>query len=208
MLQADRVPSEERRHRYYDILVQQSQRLTSLVDNILDFARMEEGRKTFQFEVVDIVALLEEITSAFQHRVNHEGFTIQKEIDESLPPISVDRAAIIQTISNLMDNAVKYSGQSREICVRAFAEDQNLVITVKDSGIGIRQEEIEKVFERFYRGGDELTRAVKGSGLGLTLVKQNIDAHHGTVYVESELGHGSTFSISLPFTGRIQGLSD
>ncbi len=198
MLQADRVPSEERRHRYYDVLVQQSQRLSLLVDNILDFARMEEGRKTFDFEMVDISALLKEIISTFQQRVRHEGFTIHTEIDESLPQISVDRSAIAQTITNLMDNAVKYSDKAREIYVRAFVENRHLVIAVEDSGVGIKQEDMEKVFERFYRGGDELTRAVKGSGLGLTLVKQIVEAHHGTVHVESEPGSGSTFSIRLP----------
>ena len=198
MLQADRVPSEERRHRYYDELVQQSQRLSLLVDNILDNARMEEGRKTFDFEMVDMGALLEDIVSTFQQRVRHEGFTIHAEIGESLPQISVDRSDIAQTITNLIDNAVKYSGEAREIYIRAFVEDQDLVIAVEDFGIGIKQEEIEKVFERFYRGGDELTRAVKGSGLGLTLVKQMVEAHHGTVHVESEPGRGSTFSIRLP----------
>jgi signal transduction histidine kinase len=110
----------------------------------------------------------------------------------------MDIAAITQAITNLIDNAIKYSGESKNILVRAFVENQYLIISVKDFGIGIRKEEIDKVFERFYRGGDALTRTVKGSGLGLTLVKQIVEVHHGDVHVESEPGQGSIFSIRLP----------
>lgn len=98
----------------------------------------------------------------------------------------------------MIDNAVKYSAGSKEVRVRGYTENQRLVIAVQDFGAGIEPEEIDKVFERFHRGGDELTRSVKGSGLGLTLVKQIVEAHHGTVRIESEPGHGSTFSIRLP----------
>jgi signal transduction histidine kinase len=198
MLQSGRVPSEERRMQYYDVLVEQSERLSLLIDNILDFAKIEEGRKKFDFEMVDIGPLLQEIVSTFQDRVRHKDFVIKVQIDKSLPSINVDRAAITQAITNLIDNAIKYSGEAKNIFVRALVENQYLIITVKDSGIGIRKEEIDKVFERFYRGGDALTRTVKGSGLGLTLVKQIMEVHHGNVNVESEPGHGSTFSIKLP----------
>ena len=198
MLQDGRIPSEERRQRYYNVLVEQANRLSLLIDNILDFARMEEGRKTFDFRPVDIGTLLAEIISTFQHRISHEGFIIQARIDESLPIILADQTAITQAISNILDNAVKYSGESREIDFRAFAENYELVVAVKDFGIGIDQEEIEQIFERFYRSGDELTRAVKGSGLGLTLVKQIVEAHRGTIQVESEPGSGSIFFIRLP----------
>jgi signal transduction histidine kinase len=98
----------------------------------------------------------------------------------------------------LIDNGIKYSAGATRVCVRGFTETQYLIIAVQDFGVGIKPEEIDKVFERFYRGGDELTRAVKGSGLGLTLVKQIVQAHHGTVHVESEPGRGSTFSMKLP----------
>jgi signal transduction histidine kinase len=198
MLQTGRVPSEERRQRYYDVLLEQSERLSLLIDNILDFARMEEGRKQFQFETVEMGPLLEELVATVQQRVRHEEFTIRTQIDGSLPPIQADRAALTQAIANLLDNAIKYSGDAKEVRMRGYAEDQFLVIAVEDFGIGIRPEEVERVFDRFYRGGDELTRSVKGSGLGLTLVKQIIEAHGGTVHVESTPGRGSTFSIRLP----------
>jgi len=198
MLQTGRVPSEERRQRYYNVLLEQSERLSLLIDNILDFAKMEEGKKEFEFEMVDMGTLLKELISTIQQQVRHEGFTVQAEIDTPLPSIRADRAAITQAITNLIDNAIKYSAGTKEVHIRGFTENQYLIIIVQDFGVGIAPEEIDKVFERFYRGGDELTRTVKGSGLGLTLVKQIVQAHHGSVHVESEPGRGSTFSIRLP----------
>jgi len=198
MLHSGRVPSEERRRQYYDVLLEQSERLTLLTENILNLARIEEGRKEFVIEKTDIGALLQEIVLSIQDRVRHEGFSIELEVKKDLPIIMGDRVALAQVVTNLIDNAVKYSGESRRIVVSASREGAFLTIAVKDFGIGIRKEDLDKVFERFFRGGDELTRTVKGSGLGLTLVKQIVEAHHGTAYAESEPGKGSIFFIRLP----------
>ncbi|MCK4787670.1 MAG: GHKL domain-containing protein [Desulfobacteraceae bacterium] len=198
MLQAGRVPSEKRRRKYYDVLVEQSERLSLLTDNVLNIAKLEEGKKEFKLEKIDMGGLLKEIVSTIQEQVRHKGFVIQLKSEKSLPPIKVDSTAITQAVTNLLDNAIKFSGESREIIVRSFKENQHIVISVKDFGSGIRKDEVDKVFERFHRGGDELTRTVKGSGLGLTIVKQIIEAHQGKVSVESEPGSGSTFSIRLP----------
>jgi len=202
MLQSGRVPSEERRQQYYDVLLEQSERLSLLTDNILNLAKIEEGRKEFAFEKTDIGALLRELISSIQDRVRHEGFQIELKIEDPLPVITVDRAAITQAVANVIDNAIKYSGESRKVIVSSFREGSNLIIAVKDFGIGIKSDEVDKVFERFYRGGDELTRTVKGSGLGLTLVREIVEAHQGKVDVESELGKGSLFCIRLPISQR------
>jgi signal transduction histidine kinase len=198
MLQAGRVPSEERRRQYYDVLLEQSERLSLLIDNILNLAKIEEGRKEFEFEKLDIDVLLREVVSTIQDRVRHEGFVIEIKTESPSPEVRADRAALAQAITNLLDNAIKYSGEARKVMISSSVKDRTLVIAVKDFGIGIKKEEMNKVFERFYRGGDELTRSVKGSGLGLTLVKKIVEAHHGKVHVESEPGQGSTFSIMIP----------
>ncbi len=198
MLHSNRVPSEERRRRYYDVLLEQSERLSLLIDNILDFAKMEEGEKPLELAMVDVGALLDETASTVQHRVRHEEFVIEVDVEDSLLPMELDGSAIAQATINLIDNAIKYSGESKKVIVRGFTENQHVVIAIQDFGIGISKDEIGKVFERFYRGGSELTRTVKGTGLGLTLVKQIVEAHHGAVHVESEPGQGSTFSMRLP----------
>jgi signal transduction histidine kinase len=198
MLHSGRVPSEERRREYYDVLLEQSERLSLLTENILNLARIEEGRKEFVFEKTDIGALLKEIVLSIQDRVRHEGFSIELETKKDSPFIRADRVALAQAVTNLIDNAVKYSGESRRIIVGASREGESLTIAVKDFGIGINKEDLDRVFERFFRGGDELTRTVKGSGLGLTLVKEIVEAHNGTVYAESAPGKGSTFFVRLP----------
>ena len=198
MLHSGRVPSEERRQKYYDVLLEQSERLSLLTENVLSFAKMDEGKKEFVFEHVDIDTLLLNIVSTIQDRMKHDGFAIEPKIEKSLPSIMADASAITQAVNNLIDNAVKYSGDSKKVFVRAYNNEQFVIIEVKDFGVGIKKEEKGKVFDRFYRGGDELTRTVKGSGLGLTLVKQIVEAHKGSVQVESEPGKGSVFAIKLP----------
>jgi len=198
MLQAGSVPSEGRRRRYYDVLVEQSARLSSLVTNVLDLARIEEGKKEFSFELLDLGALVADLVAATQQRVGHEGYVVEADIGESLLPVRADRDATAQAIGNLVENAIQYSRDAKDIHVRAFREARQVIVAVEDHGVGIPASEIDRVFDRFYRGGDALTRTVKGSGLGLALVKEIVAAHGGTVRVESEVGRGSTFFMSLP----------
>ena len=142
--------------------------------------------------------LLNEIVEGVEHRVRHEGFTIRSEIDDPAPVLALDAAAVTQATTNMIDNGVKYSGDSKEVVVRGFSRDGHFVIAVQDFGVGLDEDEAARVFERFYRGGSELTRTVKGTGLGLALVKQIAEAHGGSVSVESTPGSGSTFSMCLP----------
>ena len=206
MLQSGRVPSEERRQKYYDVLLEQSERLALLTDNILSLAKIEEGRAEFTFETTDISALLTEVVTSIQERVRHEGFDIGLDVEGPIPLLALDRTALSQAVTNLIDNAIKYSGDSRRISVSASLEGQAVAIAVQDFGVGIKGEDIPRVFERFYRGGDELTRTVKGSGLGLTLVREIVAAHRGKVHVMSEPGKGSVFSIRLPLPQSEGGL--
>lgn len=198
MLVRDRVPTPERKQKYYSTILQQSERLSHLIDNILDFTRMEEGHKVFRFEKADIAPVVKDIVELFRELTASSGFKISLEIPEPLPDMLFDREAVEQMVYNLIDNACKYSGESRIIDVQLNSEGSDIIISVRDYGVGIRKEDQEKIFSRFYRAGEELTQNVKGSGIGLAIVKQIVEAHHGEIIVESEVGKGSIFRVRLP----------
>ncbi|HDT13252.1 MAG TPA: hypothetical protein ENO03_02725, partial [Candidatus Aminicenantes bacterium] len=179
MLQSGRVPSDERRQKYYDVLLEQSERLALLTDNILSLARIEEGRAEFDFAPTDLGGLLTDVVSSFRERLSPGGLEIELDIRGPLPALAIDRTALTQAVTNLVDNAVKYSGESRRISVGARVEGQDVAIAVRDFGIGIEKHDLDRVFDRFFRGGNELSRSVKGSGLGLTLVREIVEAHGG-----------------------------
>jgi signal transduction histidine kinase/tetratricopeptide (TPR) repeat protein len=198
MLQSGRVLSETRRKHYYDVILEQSERLSRLVSNILDLASIDDKRLRLDFSLVDMKELLTEIVVRARQQGGGEEIPIKLDVDDHLPLAFVDPGAITQIMNNLIDNAIKYSGESPNVSITVRIDNDEMVIRVEDEGIGIPQEEIEKVFERFYRVGDEFTRKVKGSGLGLALVKELVLAHKGTVRVSSEIGKGSLFTVRLP----------
>lgn len=200
-LEGGRVPTEERKRRYYGVLLEQSERLSTLIDNVLTLSRMEAGRHRLRFEPTDVAALVDGVVADARHRVAHEGFTIRTEIDRRVPRLRVDADAVRQALGNLIDNGVKYSGASRDLVVRGYPENGEVVLAVRDFGIGLSAEEAGRVFERFYRAGNELTRTVKGTGLGLTLVKEIAETHGGRVGVRSRPGEGSTFFLRLSLDG-------
>jgi signal transduction histidine kinase len=198
MLVHGRVPSTERQHKYHTTILQQSERLSHLIDNILNFSKMEEGQKVFRFEKADITPVVKNVVESFKDHTALQGFNIDISIPVSVPEIVFDREAMEQVIHNLLDNACKYSGDSRKIEIQLLSKGKNIIINVRDHGIGIRKEDQDKIFSRFYRAGEDLTQTVKGSGIGLTIVKQIVEAHNGTIDVESAIGKGSSFSVILP----------
>jgi len=197
MLRDGRVEDDDRRQEYYEMIVTESQRLRRLVENVLDFARMEEGRKQYRFEAVDSAGWLREVAGDFQAQVAPRGFAVETDIPSDLPPIVVDRENLATAVTNLLDNAVKYSAASRTVRLEAQAHAEGISIAVRDRGIGIGEEDRPRIFDKFYRGGGELSREVKGVGLGLNLVHHIVSAHGGTIDVESQQGEGSTFTIRL-----------
>jgi len=201
MLVHGRVPSPERQQKYYTSILKQSERLSHLIDNILDFSKMEEGQKLFHFEKADITPVVSDIVESFQQHTVDQGFHINLVIPDPLPDVVFDREAMEQVMHNLLDNACKYSGDSRKIEVHLLSKGNKIIISVRDNGVGIRKEDHDKIFSRFYRAGEELTQTVKGSGIGLTIVKQIVEAHNGTIDVESEVGKGSRFTVRIPLHG-------
>ena len=196
MLKDGRVKDEQRRQRYYEMIVSESRRLRRLVENVLDFSRIEEGRKKYDLEPFEPTPWLREQVEEFQAEVSGTGVTIAASIPDGLPLVLGDREALSTALHNLLDNAVKYSPDSNTVWIETMTNGHSLSIAVRDRGVGIRDEEKEHIFERFYRGG-ELLRQVKGVGLGLILVKSIVTAHEGSVDFDSRPGEGSTFTIHL-----------
>jgi len=198
MLVLKRVPTESKKQEYYEIIQQQSERLSHLINNILDFSKLEEGEKSFRFEPLFIDQILQEIVISFKNSIPDKDFKVIYKQGNHLPKINADKVAITQVIHNLLDNAFKYSGNSDSIEVYAKSDKKSVIISVKDFGIGIPSEEKDKIYSRFYRISNDHTQQVKGSGIGLTIVKQIIESHGGTISLESKVGSGSTFIIKLP----------
>jgi len=193
-----RVNSHDKVREYGEYIETESRRLTRLVNNILDFAKIESGAKTYRFESADISEIVEKTLKTYRVRVKHSGVEIGLRSPGVLHCDRVDPDAISQAVSNLLDNAVKYSQDADRIDVSLDQQNGWVQIAVKDHGIGISKEEQKKIFDRFHRVGTGLVHDVKGSGLGLSIVNHIVQAHRGRVMVESEVGKGSTFTIRLP----------
>jgi signal transduction histidine kinase len=186
---------------YIEYIETESRRLTQLINNILDFSKIESGQRTYHFEPTDIGEVVAETVKLLDVRLSHGGVKLVLDTPpEPLPLAVVDPDALIQALVNLLDNAVKYSGSAKEIQVRLAQTNAELSIAVTDYGIGIPHEQQDKIFDKFYRVGTGLVHEVKGSGLGLSIVQHIAEAHRGYVSVESQPGHGSTFTIHLPVT--------
>jgi signal transduction histidine kinase len=198
ILELGRVTSEEKKTEYYKIIRHESLRLNKIIDNILDFAKIEAGRKTYNFADGDMAEVIESVLSSYRYQIVNAGFDIQTDIQRDLPPVFIDRDAMAQAISNLLDNAIKYSREVKQLSITTARRGSDLSIEIADRGIGIPRSEQAKVFEKFYRVGNGLVHDVKGSGLGLALVRHIIEAHQGTISVESDVGKGSRFTILLP----------
>jgi signal transduction histidine kinase len=198
ILELGRVDNEGKKAEYYRIIRHESLRLNKMIDNILDFSKIEAGRKTYDFADGDMAEVIENVLSGYRYQITNSGFDIQTNIQPDLPPVLIDRDAMAQAISNLLDNAIKYSGEVKQLSITTKTLGSDLSIEIADHGIGIPRAEQAKIFEKFYRVGNGLVHDVKGSGLGLSLVKHIIEAHQGTIAVESESGKGSRFTILLP----------
>jgi signal transduction histidine kinase len=198
ILELGRVKNEEKKIEYYRIIRHESLRLNKMIDNILDFSKIEAGRKTYDFAANDMAEVIENVLSSYRYQISNSGFDVQTKIQPDLPAVLIDRDAMAQAISNLLDNAIKYSGKVKRLSITTKTVRSSLAIEIADHGIGIPRAEQAKIFEKFYRVGNGLVHDVKGSGLGLSLVKHIIEAHKGTISVESEAGKGSVFTIVLP----------
>lgn len=203
-LELGRITTQEKKEEYYCIIRKESERLTALINNILDFSRIEAGRKEYDFRETDIAELVRNTLDAYRYQIEQQGFAFEQSIDSSIPAVQVDREAIARALVNLVNNALKYSAHEKFLCVKLYRANDLLKLEVVDRGIGITRREQSKIFEKFYRTGDPLVHNTKGSGLGLSLVRHITQAHGGEVQVESTPGKGSKFILSLPLAPATQ----
>ena len=182
---------------YLDTIVNESQRLTRLLNNVLDFSKIEQGKRIYHPEQASLYEIIQSAARAMEYPLSQQGFSLEVKTENGLPDVNVDKDAIEQALLNLLHNAMKYSGESRDIGLRLQKKDGHAVIQVVDHGIGIDPQEQHRIFGKFYRVPSPENERIVGTGLGLALVSHIVEAHSGRLEIDSTLGKGSAFSIYL-----------
>ncbi len=193
-----RAPPTEVRGEYLDTIISESGRLTRLLNNVLDFSKIGKGVKDYQIQPIDALTAIEAALEAMEYPLKAQKFVLKKELDGSEITINADPDALEQILLNLLTNAMKFSGESREIMIGLRRNGQNAEIWVRDWGIGIATKDLDRIFGSYYRGENAVKSNVPGTGIGLSLVHHTIEAHEGQIEVISTPGEGSTFIIKLP----------
>ena len=201
-LEEGKVTDPAKMKQYMSIIANDIDRLIRLVSNILNFSKIEEGKKIYKKEKTAITIWLKEVINNYKKENIESGITINVQSDNNLPALHIDRDAMAQAIFNLLDNAAKFSQGKKEAEVTAERKNYSIIIKVKDKGIGISNYEKDKIFEKFYRGESAIKYLIKGTGLGLALVKYTIEAHNGHIEVEKESGWSTIFTITLPISDK------
>ncbi|MBM4255742.1 MAG: hypothetical protein FJ147_07575 [Deltaproteobacteria bacterium] len=198
MLERDFPPARQRD--LLGIMHRESQRLTNLINNFLDLQSITTGQPRYHFTETQLTPLLHEAVSVFSQSDGKHEWKLS--IPDALPSIRIDTERIQQVLANLVSNAVKFSPEAGTITVGAELQQAEIKVWVADQGIGIPAEALPNLFSKFFRVDNNETRTIGGTGLGLALVKEIIEAHHGQIWVESALGKGSTFFFTLPATSQ------
>jgi PAS domain S-box-containing protein len=199
MLQG-KVPDSETQNEFLGIIDKQSVRLADLINDLLDVSRMESGRFTIQKQSISIDELLKSVAKELDGIAYEKGVAIVRDIPSTIPELEADEKRIRQVVINLLGNAIKFSNENGKIAIRVEISDDNVITSVSDRGIGIPPEAIPHLFDRFYQVDGSMTRTSGGSGLGLYISAQIVEAHGGRIWAESEMGKGSTFSFTLPLS--------
>jgi len=198
-LEMGRVKDEDKKHEYYKIINTETNRLSGIVNKILNFSKIESGKRDFRFVDADLNSLIEQVLQNYQHHFKSNGIECNFHPADGIPGIKIDPDAITDAIINLIDNAIKYGGEQKQIDIITGTNNQWVFVEVKDYGAGIEEKYQKFVFDKFYRvtKGD-LAYKAKGSGIGLSIVKHIMLAHNGTVSLISKPGSGSRFRLNFP----------
>ncbi|UCC41327.1 MAG: HAMP domain-containing histidine kinase [Candidatus Aminicenantes bacterium] len=198
ILQEQKVKDRAKRGELLDLMASETIRLSRLLHNILDFAKIEQNVKSYEYQKTEIEPLIEEAAKLFHHRLESEGFVLKIHFPDHPVYLEIDRDAVKQALDNLIDNAIKYSSDKKEIDIHLIEKDKQVEIQVEDKGVGIPREEQKRIFEGFYRSADASQLSTKGVGLGLKIIKHIMTVHKGDIKVESQPDKGSTFILVFP----------
>lgn len=198
MLSLGRVTDPSQTKEVLQMLAKETERLSDMIERVLDWARVDSGRRVYTRSTLPVNELVDVSLNAFRAQRLNATVALTVDVPEDLPPVTVDRDAIAGALLNLVQNAYKYTGEVKKIDVRARREKKGVAISVQDNGEGISARDRKRIFDRFYRVDNLLTRKTEGSGLGLSIAKRIVEQHGGTITVKSELGKGSCFTLHLP----------
>jgi signal transduction histidine kinase len=198
----ERQPPDPRQTReYLQLVARENERLSRLIDNFLTFSRLERGKQRFAAEPVDPAEVARQAAEALRERLHEPNCQFELQIEPDLPIVTGDFDALVTVLVNLLDNALKYSGDQKRIVLRATAKESQVAWSVEDNGVGLSPRHKRRVFDRFYQVNERLTRIAGGCGLGLSIARRIVIAHGGSIAVESEAGKGSAFLVTLPAVG-------
>ncbi|MBN1116399.1 MAG: HAMP domain-containing histidine kinase [Bacteroidales bacterium] len=194
-----RVKTKEKTTEYYEIISKETQRLTGMVNKILNFSKLESGKRKLKFIDCNLNKIAEEVLETYKFHLKNKNFEYKFSPANTLPGITCDNESIADALVNLLDNAIKYSGDTKLIEIKTGADKKYSWIEVKDLGIGILKKHQKLIFDKFYRVTQgNLSGKAKGTGLGLSIVKEIVDSHKGKIFLESKVGEGSTFRLYFP----------
>jgi two-component system phosphate regulon sensor histidine kinase PhoR len=196
-LEMGRVKTEEKKKEYYNIISHETARLSRIVNRILNFSQMEAGKRKYNFVLVQLNEIIEEVFNTYKFHLQNKGFKFTSQPDENIPSIYADKEAVSEAIINIIDNAVKYSRDKKEVDLSTGMMGELVYVKIKDYGIGISSQDQKKIFDKFFRVSSGPVHNTKGTGLGLSLVKQIMDAHKGEITLHSTPGVGSSFILKF-----------
>ncbi len=193
----------ENQERFLTIAARNLKRLTILVNDLLDLSKLEAGKMQVKCRFSSLNQVINDSVESFSNWAKAKSIDLEKKIQEGLPEINMDPDRIIQVLNNLIGNAIKFSTDNGKIVVEAmlYKEDQQIEVSVSDNGIGINKEDLPKIFDKFFQVGERISTDLNGTGIGLSIVKEIVELHGGTIWVESQKGVGAKFSFRLPLQG-------
>jgi signal transduction histidine kinase len=191
-------PLSDQQKQFLEVIRRNLTRMSSLISDLSDINHIESGRMKFDLKSFDLREVMADVADSLRERISNREQTLHIEIEDELPPVYADPSRMAQVISNLMSNANKYTPEGGEIVVRAWPNGRSAYVSIQDNGLGISEEDQQKLFTQFFRAEDSKVREQAGWGLGLSIVRRMVEAQDGEISFESKLGEGSTFTFTIP----------